>query len=71
MLQGDMNKCHNISDLRFAAQRRAHRMVFDYIDGAADDEQGLRNNSDAFSRFELVLRVLTGVDKVVASRIDN
>ncbi len=33
-----VEQCLNIADLRRAAARRAHRMVFDYIDGGADDE---------------------------------
>ena len=28
-----VEQCLNIADLRRAAARRAHRMVFDYIDG--------------------------------------
>ena len=39
----------NISDLRRLAKRRLPRMVFDYIDGGADDEVTLRENSSRFS----------------------
>src|SRR5438874_3528770 len=38
----------NIEDLRRAAQRRLPRVVFDYIDGGAEDEWTLRENSRAF-----------------------
>src|SRR6266540_2955334 len=38
----------NIDDLRRAAQRRLPRVVFDYIDGGAEDEWTLRANSRAF-----------------------
>ena len=38
----------NIEDLRRAAQRRLPRVVFDYIDGGAEDEWTLRENSLAF-----------------------
>src|SRR5881628_2976884 len=38
----------NIDDLRRAAQRRLPRVVFDYIDGGAEDEWTLRANSLAF-----------------------
>jgi L-lactate dehydrogenase (cytochrome) len=38
----------NIADLRRAAQRRLPRAVFDYIDGGADQEKTLRENSGAF-----------------------
>ena len=38
----------NIEDLRLAARRRLPRVVFDYIDGAADREITLRENCRAF-----------------------
>jgi isopentenyl diphosphate isomerase/L-lactate dehydrogenase-like FMN-dependent dehydrogenase len=38
----------NIEDLRRAAKRRLPRVVFDYIDGGADDEITLRENCRAF-----------------------
>jgi L-lactate dehydrogenase (cytochrome) len=38
----------NIEDLRIAARRRLPRSVFDYIDGGADGEVTLRENSRAF-----------------------
>ena len=42
-----------IEDLRRAAQRRLPRVVFDYIDGGADGEITLRENSRAFERIVL------------------
>ena len=59
--------CLNIDDLRAAAKKRAHRMVFDYIDGGADDEHTLKRNSTAFSEYELLFRTLVGVDTVDTS----
>src|SRR5213596_1372805 len=38
----------NIEDLRRAAKRRLPRVVFDYIDGGAEDELTLRTNCRAF-----------------------
>jgi L-lactate dehydrogenase (cytochrome) len=38
----------NIADLRAAARRRLPRVVFDYIDGGADAEWTLRENSRVF-----------------------
>src|SRR6185295_19906560 len=38
----------NIADLRRLAKRRLPRVVFDYIDGGADDEITLRENCRAF-----------------------
>lgn len=60
MFAGSMKQCLNVEDFRAAAKRRAHKMVFDYIDGGADDERALANNVEAFSRYTLDHRVLTG-----------
>jgi L-lactate dehydrogenase (cytochrome) len=38
----------NIADLRLVARRRLPRLVFDYIDGGAEEEVTLRENSRAF-----------------------
>jgi L-lactate dehydrogenase (cytochrome) len=38
----------NIADLRRLARRRLPKLVFDYIDGGAEDEFTLRDNSRAF-----------------------
>src|SRR3954469_13964779 len=38
----------NIEDLRRVAKRRLPRVVFDYIDGGAEDEWTLRENCRAF-----------------------
>lgn len=38
----------SIEDLRRRAKRRLPRMVFDYIDGGADNERTMRSNSAAF-----------------------
>jgi L-lactate dehydrogenase (cytochrome) len=39
----------NIADLRRLAQRRLPRVVFDYVDGGADDEITLRENCRVFA----------------------
>jgi L-lactate dehydrogenase (cytochrome) len=54
----------SIGDLRAIARRRAPRAVFDYADGAADGEVGLRRARDAFARVEFVPRVLHDVEAV-------
>jgi L-lactate dehydrogenase (cytochrome) len=38
----------NVADLRERARRRLPRVVFDYVDGGADDEVTLRDNGRAF-----------------------
>ena len=58
-----IEKCLNIDDLRKAARRRAHRMVFDYIDGGADDEVTLGRNTSAFNDYDLLFKALAGADK--------
>ena len=58
----NLKNCINIEDLREAAKSRAHKMVFDYIDGGADDEKTLLKNKSAFDNYELFYKVLSGVD---------
>jgi L-lactate dehydrogenase (cytochrome) len=53
-----------VADLRPLARRRAPRAVFDYTDGAAGEEIGLRRSRDAFERVELRSRVLRDVSAV-------
>ncbi|WP_372025842.1 alpha-hydroxy acid oxidase [Tistrella mobilis] len=56
--------CHNFHDFRRMAHRRLPGPIFDYIDGAADDEVTLRRNTAAFDDCDLVPRVLRGVGAV-------
>lgn len=49
-----------ISDLREGARRRLPRVVFDYLDGGAEDEVTLAENRAAFHRYAFVPRVLRG-----------
>jgi L-lactate dehydrogenase (cytochrome) len=50
----------SVDDLRRAARRRLPRVVFDYIDGGAEDEVTLRDNSRAFE--DVPLRPRSAVD---------
>jgi L-lactate dehydrogenase (cytochrome) len=52
-------KAINIADLRLAAKRRLPRAVFDYIDGGADAEWTLRENSRVFD--DVMLRPRSAV----------
>jgi len=54
----------NIEDLRKRARRRLPRSVFDYIDGAAEDELTLRRNHRAFQRVSFRPRVLVDVSSI-------
>lgn len=56
--------CHNFHDFRELARRRLPGPIFDYIDGAADDEVTYRRNTASFERCDLVPNVLRGVDEV-------
>ena len=56
-----LGACHDISDLRRAAKRRIPRPVFDYVDGAADEEISVAANVAAFRSWRFLPRVLTGV----------
>ncbi len=59
-------KAANVGDLRRLAQRRLPGGVFDYVDGAAEDERTARANQDAFARRHFQPRVLRDVGKVDA-----
>ena len=59
--------CHNIDDFRRLAKRRLPWPVFDYIDGAADDEQTKARNTQAFAQCDLVPDVLAGVEEIDTS----
>lgn len=54
----------SIADLRQAARGRLPRMVFDYIDGGADDEVTLRRNAERFRERELTWSVLADVASI-------
>jgi L-lactate dehydrogenase (cytochrome) len=57
----------SVEDLRRATQRRLPRGVFDYIDGAAEDELTHNRNLDCFARVQFRPRVLRGVSEVDCS----
>ncbi|WP_252374934.1 MULTISPECIES: alpha-hydroxy acid oxidase [unclassified Nonomuraea] len=51
----------DVADLRLMARRRAPRMVFDYVDGAAEGERSMARAVEAFERVEFSPRVLRDV----------
>ena len=59
-----LSDCNNHHDFRRLARRRLPRPIFDYIDGAADDEVTHRRNTASFERCDLVPNVLRGVATV-------
>ena len=56
-----LGACYDVGDLRRAAQRRIPRPVFDYVDGAADEEISVAANVAAFRSWRFLPRVLAGV----------
>ena len=59
-----LKNCHNVEDLRLLAKQRLPGPIFDYIDGAADDEVSYRRNTSAFEDCDLVPHVLAGVETI-------
>jgi L-lactate dehydrogenase (cytochrome) len=59
-----LTDCHNFHDFRKLAMRRLPGPIFNYIDGAADDEVTHRQNTASFARCDLVPNVLRGVEAV-------
>src|SRR5205807_1285072 len=59
-----LGDCHNFHDFRRLARRRVPGPIFDYIDGAAEDEVTHRRNTKSFEACDLVPRVLRGVANV-------
>lgn len=56
--------CHDAGDLRRAARRVIPAPVFDYVEGAADEELSVRDNVAAFRRYRFLPRLLTDVSAV-------
>jgi (S)-mandelate dehydrogenase len=50
----------NIADLGLFAQRRLPKVIFDFMDGGAEDEFTLRANRQGFERYRFRPRLLTG-----------
>ncbi len=59
-----LERCHNIHDLRRAARRRMPGPVFHYMDGAADDELNLKRSCSSFDDYELLPRYLRDVSEI-------
>jgi len=57
----------NVDDLRRIAKRRLPRGIFDYIDGAADDERTMSRNAAAFAEIEFCPNVLRDVSQIDTS----
>uniref|UniRef100_A0AAU2AC35 Alpha-hydroxy-acid oxidizing protein n=1 Tax=Streptomyces sp. NBC_00093 TaxID=2975649 RepID=A0AAU2AC35_9ACTN len=62
-----VERAATIADLRGMAKRRSPRSIFDFTDGAADDESGLRRCRDLFAAAEFSGTVLHDVATVDTS----
>lgn len=59
-----LSRCFDVGDFRKAARGALPRPIFNYIDGAADDEWSLRNNTAAFDKYELVPEYLRDISVI-------
>ena len=59
-----LGRCQNFHDFRRLARQRLPGPIFDYIDGAADDETTYRRNTASFEDCDLLPSVLAGVADV-------
>ncbi|WP_417478788.1 alpha-hydroxy acid oxidase [Maricaulis maris] len=59
-----IENAHNIEALRALARKRLPRMVFDYIDGGADDEITLGRNDRRYGDYELNFKSLVDISKI-------
>ena len=66
-LPSSVARARNIADLRRMARVRLPRMVFDYIDGGADDEVSLTRSVSRFQDIELVWDALADVSAIDTS----
>ena len=59
-----LKNCHNINSFKHLAKKKLPSPIFNYIDGAADDEVTYRRNTKSFDDVDLVPNVLRGVEDV-------
>ena len=58
-----MRKVFTIGDLKTRAKQRLPRMVFDYLEGGAEDERSIEENVAAFNRVRFVPKRLVDVSR--------
>ncbi len=59
-----LKDCHSFGDFRELARRRLPSPIFNYIDGAADDELTYERNTKSFESCDLVPNVLQGAEAI-------
>lgn len=60
----ELDQCFSIADLRELAIKKLPSVMFDYLEGSAEDELTAVWNRNSFSKYEFVPRVLKDVSKV-------
>ena len=53
----------NFDDLRILAKKRLPKIIFDFIEGGVDDEDGLDRNENAFRRRPLMPRYMVDISE--------
>jgi L-lactate dehydrogenase (cytochrome) len=59
-----LSRAVTIGDLRDIARRQVPQAVFDYVDGAAEEETSLRRTRETFQKVEFIPQVLRDVSSV-------
>jgi (S)-mandelate dehydrogenase len=57
----NIDDCINLDDLRVLAKKRIPKIVYDFIEGGVDDEDGLASNENAFRRRSLTPRYMVDI----------
>lgn len=60
----DVNRCYSIDDLNKQAKKSIPGVIYDYLDGGAEDEITVQRNRESFDCYEFVPRVLRDVRKI-------
>lgn len=59
-----IDDCINLEDLRVLAKNRIPKIVYDFVEGGVDDEDGLTTNRNAFARHALAPRYMAGLIEI-------
>lgn len=59
-----IDDCVNLDDFRLLAKKRAPKLIFDFIEGGVDDEDGLQRNEGAFRSAALAPHYMVDISKL-------
>ena len=60
MTDARLERIYNVAEMRRRARRWLPKMIFEFVDGGAEDERTVRWNEDGFTQIRLVPRSLEG-----------